>query len=79
MQEKRPWTEEENECLQKKFKFYFAGLKKTIHNADMDDAQKICPSLLRRTKAQIRSKLNNIKLGKSKQKYEEYFAPLVTL
>ncbi|XP_033747748.1 uncharacterized protein LOC117332809 [Pecten maximus] len=61
---KRAWTQEENDCLKKKFKFYFAGVK-SVHNADMVDAQKLCPSLCLRTKAQIRAKLNNMKLGKS--------------
>ncbi|XP_033744050.1 uncharacterized protein LOC117329927 [Pecten maximus] len=60
---KRAWTQEENDCLKKKFKFYFAGVK-SVHNADMVDAQKLCPSLCLRTKAQIRAKLNNMKLGK---------------
>ena len=63
---KRPWSTEEEEHLKKKFKFYLEGVRSSVHNEDMIAAQQTCDKLSRRTLAQIRAKLNNMKLGKSR-------------
>jgi len=61
---KRPWSTEEEEHLKKKF--YLGGSRLSVHNDDMIAAQQTCDKLSGRTLAQIRAKLNNMKLGKSR-------------
>jgi hypothetical protein len=63
---KVPWSKTEEAFLRKTFKFYLNGTKTSVHNSDMIMAQNTCSELAMRTLAQIRSKLNNMKLGKSK-------------
>lgn len=63
---RKRWTPEETNVLRKKFKMYLDNTKNiSIHRADLIEVQKTCPSLQLRTLAQMRAKLNNIKLGKS--------------
>lgn len=59
---KRRWTDEESDFLRKRFKGYILGINKSVHQSELQEAQRKCPT---RTLPQIRSKLNNIKLGKS--------------
>ncbi len=63
---KRPRSTEEEENLKKKFKFYLGGIRHSVHNEDMIAAQQTCDKLSRRTLAQLRAKLNNIKWGKAR-------------
>ena len=51
---------------EEKFKFYLGGSRLSVHNDDMIAAQQTCDKLSGRTLAQIRAKLNNMKLGKSR-------------
>ncbi|XP_052768095.1 uncharacterized protein LOC128208579 [Mya arenaria] len=64
--EKRPWTKSAEEFLRRAFKSYLTRKAASVHNTDIIMAQNTCAELSERSKAQIRSKLNNMKLGKSK-------------
>lgn len=59
---KRFWSEEETDFLRKKFRGYLMGVQKSVHQLELREVQRMCPT---RTLPQIRAKLNNIKLGKS--------------
>ncbi|XP_078321210.1 uncharacterized protein LOC144621567 [Crassostrea virginica] len=59
---KRCWTVEETDCLRKKFRGYLMGVQKSVHQHELREVQRMCPT---RTLPQLRAKLNNIKLGKS--------------
>lgn len=61
---KRRWSKEEESYLRKTFKFYLQGTRSSVHNKDLLMAQDCCAALSTRTLAQIRTKLNNMKLGK---------------
>ena len=63
---KRPWTKSAEEFLRRTFKSYLTRKAASVHNTDIMMAQNSCAELSERSKAQIRSKLNNMKLGKSK-------------
>lgn len=58
--EKR-WTDEESDFLIERFKGYILGINISIHQSELQEAQRKC---LPRILSQIRSTLNNIKLGK---------------
>ena len=61
---KRPWSQQENKLLRDKFPLYFKNIVNVIHKHDLE---LVIPLLNGpRTVAQIRTKLNNMKLGKSK-------------
>ena len=60
---KTPWTHAENQILREIFFLYLKNTVQTIHKADIE---LVIPMLQGRTVAQVRSKLNNMKLGKSK-------------
>lgn len=58
---KKRWTDEESDFLGERFKGYNLGIKKSIHQSGLQEAQRKClPIIL----PQIRSKFNIIKLGK---------------
>lgn len=63
---KRCWTVEETDCLRKKFRGYLMGVQKSVHQHELREVQRMCPT---RTLPQLRAKLNNIKLGKSNWNY----------
>ena len=61
---KTPWSQQDNKLLRDKFPLYFKNIVNVIHKHDLE---LIIPLLDGpRTVAQIRTKLNNMKLGKSK-------------
>ena len=61
---KTPWSQQDNKLLRDKFPLYFKKIVNVIHKHDLE---LIIPLLDGpRTVAQIRTKLNNMKLGKSK-------------
>ena len=55
-------SSEENIILKKKFKLHLEETVRSVHNEDLKEVKKI---LSNRSLPQIRSKINNIKLGKS--------------
>ena len=60
---KNPWSEEENEILKKHFSFYLSKRTHSLHKEDIERVTYILPG---RTVPQVRTKLNNMRLGKSK-------------
>ena len=63
-EQKRPWSQQENKLLRDKFPLFFKNIVNLIHKHDLEQ---VIPLLNGpRTVAQIRTKLNNMKLGKSK-------------
>ena len=63
---KRKWSEEEENVLRKTFRYYLNGVRRSVHKEDLSLVQGMCSELATRTFPQIRVKLNNMKLGKSK-------------
>ena len=59
---KRRWNVEENTLLRKRFKRYIGSEKVSVSESELRDIAKLLPH---RTSAQIRTKLNNMRLGKS--------------